>query len=191
MIQGALGQGSVLSNPNSKLHVGVWIAGCRVLRSKHRPLPAPQLLGQGRGSALEALVLQTDQHSSRRAATLAALRIVLALHALAVLAQAVLAGQFLSGIESPVLFHEWTAWFILVLSAIQIMLSLWLARIGGPLWLWVASIFIFIAEALQVGTGYGRFLGVHIPLGVFVFGAVVWMMLWSLRRQPAGGDRAV
>lgn len=36
-----------------------------MLRSKRRPLPAPQLLGQGRGSALEALVLQTDRHSSR------------------------------------------------------------------------------------------------------------------------------
>ena len=122
---------------------------------------------------------------------LAGLRTVLALHALAVLTQAALAGQFLSGGESPVLFHEWTAWFVLVLSAIQIILALWLARISGPLWVWVASIFIFILEALQVGTGYGRFLGVHIPLGVFVFGAVIWMMLWTFRRQAAGGDRAV
>ena len=163
----------------------------RVLRSKRRPLPAPQLLGQGRGSALEALGLQTDRHSSRRAAALAALRIVLALHALAVLTQAIFAGQFLSGIEGPVLFHEWTGWFVLALSAIQIILALWLARIGGPLWLWVASVFIFISEALQVGTGYGRFLGVHIPLGVFVFGAVVWMLLWSFRRQAVDGDGAV
>ena len=116
---------------------------------------------------------------------------MLALHALAVLAQAVLAGQFLSGIEGPVLFHEWTAWLILALSAAQIILALWLARISGPLWLWVASIFIFISEALQVGTGYGRFLGVHVPLGVFVFGAVIWMLLWTFRKQAADGDRAV
>jgi len=122
---------------------------------------------------------------------LAALRIVLALHALAVLTQAALAGQFLSGGESPVLFHEWTAWFVLALSAVQIILALWFVRLGGPLWLFVASVFILIAEALQVGTGYGRFLGVHIPLGVFVFGAVTWMMLWTFRKPAAGGDGAV
>ena len=180
-----------MSNPNSNTHAEGCIDRCCVLTSKRWPLPAPQLLGQGRGSALEALALQTDQQSSRRAATLAALRIVLALHAFGVLTQAVLAGQFLSGVEGPVLFHEWTAWLVLGLSAIQIILTLRLTMLGGPLWLWVASIFIFIAEALQVGTGYGRFLGVHIPLGVFVFGAVIWMLLWTFRKQAAGGDRAV
>lgn len=139
---------------------------------------------------MEALGLQTDQLSSGLTATLAGLRVVLSLHALAVLTQAALAGQFLSGVETPVVFHEWAGWFILALSAIQIIIaSLWLIRLGGPLWVWVASIFIFIAEALQVGTGYGRFLGVHIPLGVFVFGAVTVLMLWSFRKQPVGGDR--
>ena len=122
---------------------------------------------------------------------LAGLRIVLALHALAVLAQAALAGQFLSGGETPVLLHEWTAWFVLALSAVQIILALWFVRLGGPLWLVVASVFILIAEALQVGTGYGRFLGVHIPLGVFVFGAVTWMLFLTFRKQGAGGDGAV
>ena len=140
---------------------------------------------------MEALGLQKDQPSSGPTATLAGLRIVLSLHALAVLAQAALAGQFLSGVEGPVVFHEWTGWFILALSAAQIgITTLWFLRLGGPLWLWVASIFIFIAEALQVGTGYGRFLGVHIPLGVFVFGAVTVLLLWSFRKQAAGGDRA-
>jgi hypothetical protein len=140
---------------------------------------------------LKALALRTDQHSSSRTAVLAALRIVLGLHALGVLTQAALAGQFLSGGESPVLFHEWAAWFVLALSAVQIILALWFVRLSGPLWLLVASVFIFIAEGLQVGTGYGRFLGVHIPLGVFVFGAVTWMMLWTFRKQTAGGDGAV
>ena len=120
-----------------------------------------------------------------------ALRVVLAFHALAVLAQAALAGQFLSGSEGPVAFHEWTAWLILALSAAQIVAAFSFMRLGGPMWLLVASVFIVIAEALQVGTGYGRFLGVHIPLGVFVFGALIWMMLWAFRSQPAGGDRAL
>jgi len=114
---------------------------------------------------------------------LAALRVVLLLHVLAVLTQAVFAGQFLSGVEAPVVFHEWTAWFVLALSVVQIVVALIFVRVGGPLWVMVASIFVLIAEALQTGTGYGRFLGVHIPLGVFVFGAAAWMMFWSFRRK--------
>lgn len=120
---------------------------------------------------------------------LAALRTVLLLHALAVLSQAIFAGQFLSGIDAPVVFHAWTGWFILGLSAAQVILSITFLKLGGPLWLLIASLFIFIAEGLQVGTGYGRFLGVHIPLGVFVFGAVIWQLLWAFRKQISSGSQ--
>jgi hypothetical protein len=123
-----------------------------------------------------------------RAANLAALRIVLVAHALGVLTQAVFAGQFLSGVESPVVFHERTAWLVVILSVIQVVLAIVLARLGGPLWLVIASVFILIAEALQTATGYGRFLGVHVPLGAFVFGAVVWLATWTFRKRALGGD---
>ncbi|HLG94776.1 MAG TPA: hypothetical protein VKX49_00550 [Bryobacteraceae bacterium] len=138
---------------------------------------------------MEALGLQTDQQYSGRVPLLLVLRIVLSLHVLAVLVQAVLAGQFLSGPEAPVVAHARTAWFILALSVAQIIAAAWFVRRGGPLWTLVASIFVLIAEALQTGTGYGRFLGVHIPLGVFVFGAVSWMMFWAFRKRAAGGNR--
>jgi hypothetical protein len=98
--------------------------------------------------------------------------------------QAVFAGQFLSGLEAPVVFHAWTGWFVLGLSLAQIVSVIALARFGGPLWLVISSIFVCIAEALQVGTGYGRFLAVHIPLGLFVFGALIGQTLWALRKQP-------
>jgi hypothetical protein len=113
------------------------------------------------------------------------LRVVLLLHALAVLTQAVFAGQFLSGADAQVVFHEWTGWAIFVLSAAQIVVAaVLLLKSTVPLWTLVASIFIFVAEGLQLATGYGRFLGVHIPLGVFVFGAATGMMIWSFRRKP-------
>ena len=113
------------------------------------------------------------------------LRVVLSLHALAVLTQAVFAGQFLSGADAQVVLHEWTAWAIFVLSVVQVVFAaVLLLRSAAPLWFLVASIFILIAESLQLGTGYGRFLGVHIPLGVFVFGTVTALMLWSFRRKP-------
>jgi hypothetical protein len=128
--------------------------------------------------------LQPDQsHYTWRNRSLAALRTILLLHALAVMAQAVFAGEFLSGLDAPVVFHAWTGWFVLGLSLAQIAAAIGMNRFGGPLWLVVSSIFVCLAEALQVGTGYGRFLGVHIPLGVFVFGAVVWQALWAFRKQ--------
>ena len=117
------------------------------------------------------------------ARNLAALRMVLVLHVLSVLAQAIFAGEFLSGADEPVVFHAWTAWFILGLSIAQILLSITFTRFGGPLWLVIVSVFVLIAEGLQTGTGYGRFLGVHIPLAVFVFGAVVWQMVWSFQKH--------
>src|SRR5690348_8947748 len=138
---------------------------------------------------LETLALQPDQPQyTWRNRCLAALRAILLLHASGAMAQAVFAGQFLSGIDSPVVFHAWTGWFVLGLSLAQIAASVALNRFGGPLWLVVSSIFLCLAESLQVGTGYGRFLGVHIPLGVLVFGAVVWQALWAFRKQ---GDATV
>ena len=99
--------------------------------------------------------------------------------------QAVLAGQFLSGADAPVFFHAWTGWFVLGVSLVQIAAAIAFANFGGPLWLVISSLFVCIAEALQLVTGYTRFLAVHIPLGVFVFGAMVWMTLWAFRKHYA------
>jgi hypothetical protein len=41
---------------------------------------------------------------------------------------------------------------------------------------------IFLCEGLQVGTGSGRFLNVHIPLSVVIAGAVVGQLVWAFRR---------
>jgi hypothetical protein len=109
---------------------------------------------------------------------LAILRLVLVSHSLAALAQAVFAGQFLSGVDAPVKFHEITGWAMLAIAAIQIVLAALLMRSGTTsLWLVLGSILILLAEGLQVGTGYGRFLNVHIPLGVIVFAAVTWQTI--------------
>jgi len=122
--------------------------------------------------------------------SLTGLRIVLPLHALGVLVQAALAGQFLSGLEDPVVFHAWTAWAILVVSLAQVVLSVAASFNGGPLWFMLTSVFVLLAEALQTGTGYGRFLGVHIPLGVVLFGVVLWQTIFVFRTAPASGVSA-
>jgi hypothetical protein len=101
-------------------------------------------------------------------------------------AQSALAGEFLSGTDGVVKFHEWTGWAILVLCVSQIALTTGAMRIGSvSLWLLMGSALVLLAEILQVGTGYGRFLRVHIPLGVIAFAAVLLQTI-SVLRGSAG-----
>jgi hypothetical protein len=118
---------------------------------------------------------------------LAILRIVLVCHVLAVLTQAVFAGQFLSGSDSPVRFHELTGWIVLAIAATQIVAAALLLRSGrASLLLLFCSIFVLLGEGLQLGTGYGRFLNVHIPLGVILFGGVTAQAI-SVFMKPSSG----
>jgi hypothetical protein len=108
------------------------------------------------------------------------LRLILSVHLLLVFAQAVFAGQFLSGSDGAVLFHEVNGWTLAGICLVQIVLSFVLKRI--PLWFAIVTVFVFLCEGLQIGTGYGRFLAVHVPLGILTFGLVVWQAVWAFWR---------
>ena len=108
------------------------------------------------------------------------LRAVILLHALGILIQAVFAGQFLSGADSSVTLHETTGWIIAAVCLVQIVL----ADKNTPLWFVISSVLIFLGEALQVGTGYGRFLNVHIPLSILITCGVVAQAAWAFRKRP-------
>jgi hypothetical protein len=121
--------------------------------------------------------------------SLQSLRFVLVAHSCALLAQSALAGEFLSGTDGVVKFHEWNGWLILMLCILQIGLTALAMRLGSASWwLLIGGVFVLLAEALQIGTGYGRFLRVHIPLGVITFGAVLLQTtsLFGRRRSHAG-----
>ncbi|HVV45630.1 MAG TPA: hypothetical protein VHC72_10500 [Bryobacteraceae bacterium] len=112
-----------------------------------------------------------------------ALRTIVCFNLLAIFVQAVYAGQFLSGMEAPVRFHEWSAWAILALTAVQLLLAAIYRQVnsGHGLWMVLSTVSIFLAEGLQVGTGYGRFPAVHVPLGVLIFGGVLCQGVWLFR----------
>jgi hypothetical protein len=113
---------------------------------------------------------------------------ILSIHCALVLTQAVLAGQFLAGSDSQVTFHELTGWIVLGISAAQILLTaVFISSRVSSLWLLFGSIFLFLGEALQVGTGYGRFLGVHIPLGAIILATVVGQTSAVLMKRSASG----
>jgi hypothetical protein len=114
-----------------------------------------------------------------------ALRIVLVLHSCALLAQPALAGEFLSGSDQAVRFHELLAWVILGLCSIQIALATVGLRIGvATYWLPIGSALLLLAESLQTGVGYGRFLRVHIPLGAIEFAVVLVQTVSVFRSRP-------
>jgi hypothetical protein len=99
-----------------------------------------------------------------------------------VAAQAVFAGQFLSGGESPVRFHELTGFAVVALGAMQILTALLFKSPRGAVAAFVmASALVFLAEGLQIGTGYGRFLLVHVPLAVLIFGGLTAQTVWVFR----------
>ncbi|MGA3238146.1 MAG: hypothetical protein ABSG03_17790 [Bryobacteraceae bacterium] len=115
-----------------------------------------------------------------------ALKTVLVLHSCALLAQPALAGEFLSGADDAVRFHEWLAWAILGLCSIQIVLAAFGLRTGvATYWLLIGSALLLLAESLQTGVGYGRLLRVHVPLGAIEF-AVVVVQTVSVFRPRAG-----
>lgn len=111
---------------------------------------------------------------ARPNSSLQALRFVLVAHACALLAQPSIAGEFLSGTDAVVKFHEWTGWLILALCVFQIGLTVLAMRSRSVTWfLLIGGVLVLLGELLQVGTGYGRFLRVHVPLGVILFGAAL------------------
>ena len=112
------------------------------------------------------------------------LLLVLVIHSAALFVQSALAGEFLSGTDGVVKFHELTAWIILGICAIQFAVAALAHRTGAAsLRLLIGTVLIFLAEALQIGTGYGRFLRVHIPLGVLAFAGVSWQWMAQLRQR--------
>jgi hypothetical protein len=104
------------------------------------------------------------------------LKAVVTLHALGVFAQAVFAGQFMSGSDAAVKFHEINGWILLGICLMQIVLAFRMK--AAPLWFPISTVLIFLFEGLQIGTGYGRFLGVHVPLAILTFGGVLAQAVW-------------
>jgi hypothetical protein len=103
-----------------------------------------------------------------------AMRLVLWLLAVSVLAQAVLAGLFLDGNDA---WRDWhaTNGMVLVplLALVQVVLAMLVWRSArGPGWPAIVSVGLLLAILLQIAMGQAGQLAVHVPLGVSIFGLV-------------------
>jgi hypothetical protein len=106
-------------------------------------------------------------NSDRQTKLMTALQVVLAIHAASGFAQAVSAGIFLSGRDAAVGFHGGIARFMMIISLLQVITAVFLWKPGGqPPRIALISGAIFLAEVVQIGTGFAHILSVHVPLAV-------------------------
>lgn len=112
--------------------------------------------------------------------TLWLLRAVITVHLAAVLAQPVLAGAYLAGDVDSIAVHGLVGSLLAVVGMATIAATL-LYVLGGRGRLWVAPVGVglFLADGIQIGAGFRRDLGLHIPLGVAIVVASVLLAVWA------------
>jgi uncharacterized membrane protein (UPF0182 family) len=134
-----------------------------------------------------------DTPARRPRVTLWLLRAVVTVHLVAVLGQPVWAGLFLTGDVDAITVHGTVGSLLAAWGLLTAGVALAYVVGGrGPLWVVPLALAHFLATGFQIGAGYGRDLGLHIPLGVglVVVAVVLAAWVWSpaaarSRRVPA------
>jgi cytochrome bd-type quinol oxidase subunit 2 len=108
-----------------------------------------------------------------------AMRMVLWLLAVAVFAQAVLAGLFLDGGDAWRAWHAVNGMLVLpLLALVQVVLAVLVWRRGHrPGWLPITSVGLLLALVVQNLLGMTSQVAVHVPLGVAIFSLLVTLLL--------------
>ncbi|MEU4217501.1 hypothetical protein [Actinoplanes sp. NPDC026623] len=116
-------------------------------------------------------------------AVIRALTLILLLQ---VLAQAALAGGFVTGNVSLLGLHSANAILLVLTSAALLPATILLVRPGrGPWWPIAFSAGLWVAIVLQVGLGFARLVGLHIPLGMTVMGLTAALNWWAFSYRAA------
>ena len=114
-------------------------------------------------------------------------RATVAVHTALLCTQPVLIGLFLSGDATRLQAHRRVGEAILTACAAQAVAAILVWRPGRwPLWPLVITVAMFVAELIQLTAGYGRNLGLHVPLGVALVTAGVIFTAWAW--WPRGRD---
>ena len=117
---------------------------------------------------------------------LTALRTIATAHCAAIFVQAALAGRYLSGEFDAISIHNANAGLVMLLGWAQALAAALLWRPGrGPAWPLAASLLICVAELMQIGAGRAHELGLHVPLGVSLFGATATLTGWAWTARRA------
>jgi hypothetical protein len=108
-----------------------------------------------------------------------ALRVVITVNLLAVLAQPVLAGLFLTGDVDAIGVHGVVGSLLAAVELVVIVTASAYVLVGrGRLWVLPVAVLLFLAVGFQIGAGYARQLELHVPLGVTIVVASVLLAGW-------------
>lgn len=115
------------------------------------------------------------------------LKRILVIHLLAVVAQAGIAGMFMSGNDGAVAVHVLVAKLVLGICILQIAVTVVLRRRGEcPNWVLASALAILLFEGTEVYFGVQRVLVLHIPIAFGIFGGIMRQAFWAIREtRPA------
>lgn len=109
---------------------------------------------------------------------------------LQVLTQAALAGGFITGNVNLLGLHSANGITLVLTAGALLPAAIFLLRPGrGPWWPIVFSIVFWWLIALQVGFGFTRQVGLHIPIGVAIMSLISGFAWWTGSYRGTG-DRA-
>jgi hypothetical protein len=101
------------------------------------------------------------------------------------LVQAALAGGFITGDVDLLGLHSVNGILLVLTAAALLPAAVLLVRPGrGPWWPIVFSVLLWQLVATQVGFGFGRQVGLHIPLGVAITALIAAFTWWSCAYRP-------
>ena len=105
---------------------------------------------------------------------------------LQVLVQAALAGGFVTDDVALLGLHSANGILLVLTTAALLPATVLLLRPGrGPWWPIAFSVVLWWLVAVQVGFGFARQVGLHIPVGVAIMGLVGGFTGWAFRRPGA------
>ncbi len=121
------------------------------------------------------------------------LRIITLIHAVMCIAQPITMGQYLAGNLDILTWHGVVGDGIVFLSLLMIMIAVLYAIAGGRVWIAVLAPTLFLVEGFQVGMGWARQLGIHVPLGVgvVVLSVLLAIVVWLPRASRDRKAKAV
>lgn len=105
---------------------------------------------------------------------------------LQVFLQAALAGGFITGDVGLLGLHSANGILLVLTTTALLPATILLVRPGrGPWWPIAFSIVLWWLVAVQVGFGFARQVGLHIPLGVAIMSLISGFTWWSLLPRKA------
>ena len=112
--------------------------------------------------------------------TLALLRAILIVHAIAVVTQPLMAGLYLSGEVDAMNVHSPVGSSLWMISLLQLAVALVYWRFsGGAIYPAIATLVLLVAEFLQMLLGQIRGMTMHVPLGAAIVTGVLVFTVWS------------